>query len=273
MKRASAIWGGAHREPDASNGARCGAGGCSGAWAGCGRAPQMWHTTDTLSRRASPSTTNLQPKKTSAQAAVHGCGTMVWPRCYCRGCRMRGKGESSVRRPAECGCPRGRTAAAVPPRPPRPRARGNHCVCAPHSPAHFAGCAACGAEAGSGARERREPARDATWAAVGHRMCSAVCVRSPGWTGARLGAKEMRVVAAQPQVCGRGVTSGRKSSNWSSRAKPTIPSRGTPAQRRARSGFEDRRPPQAAAQDPRHDTRRREPATLPTKKKGVRRAH
>ena len=141
-------------------------------------------------RRRPPQT--CSQKKNSAQAAVHGCGTMVWPRCYCRGCRMRGKGESSVRRPAECGCPRGRTAAAVPPRPPRPRARGNHCVCAPHSPAHFAGCAACGAEAGSGARERREPARDATWAAVGHRMCSAVCVRSPGWTGARLGAKEMR---------------------------------------------------------------------------------
>ena len=79
------------------------------------------------------------------------------------------------------------------------------CVCAPHSPAHFAGCAAREAGAGSGARERREPARDATWAAVDHRIL--VCVRPPGWRRARLGAKEMRV-AAQPQVCGRGVTSG-----------------------------------------------------------------
>ena len=70
------------------------------------------------------------------------------------------------------------------------------------------------------------------------RVCA--CDRRAG--GGRALESKRCVVAAQPQVCGRGVNSGRKSSNWSSRAKPTIPSRGTPAQRRARSGSEDRRP-------------------------------
>ena len=102
-----------------------------------------------------------------------------------------------------------------------------------------AGCGACG--------ERREPARDATRAAVGHRMCSAVCVRPPGWRRARLGAKEMRV-AARPQVCGRGaLPADEKSSNWSSRAgRPggepeacvstgaRVPREGASAQRRTR---------------------------------------
>ena len=59
-----------------------------------------------------------------------------------------------------------------------------------------------------GVRERREPARDATWAAVDHRIL--VCVRSPGWRGERALEPKRCVVEAQPQVCGRGVTSGRK---------------------------------------------------------------
>ena len=100
---------------------------------------------------------------------------------------------------------------------PTPRAWATT-VCAPHSPAQAVGCAAREAGAGSGARERREPARDVTWAAVGHRMCSAVCVRPPGWRRARLGAKEMRV-AAQPQVWRAGaLPADEKSRNWSSRA-------------------------------------------------------
>ena len=91
------------------------------------------------------------------------------------GCR-----EVKKRVPRACRC------AMEPPRPPPPATSAGQptvCVCAPHSPAHFAGCAAREAGAGSGVRERREPARDATWAAVDHRIL--VSVRSPGWRGER----------------------------------------------------------------------------------------
>ena len=69
---------------------------------------------------------------------------------------------------------------------PRPRAWGTRCVCAPHSPAHFVGCAAREAGLGAGGWERREPARDAVLEAVSAGCPSpSVCVRSPGWRRAR----------------------------------------------------------------------------------------
>ena len=110
------------------------------------------------------------------------CGAGCGP-CAAARLRVCGHGEGGVARrkkrvPHACRC--------GPPEPPRPPATsvGQPTVCAPHSPAHFAGCAACGAGAGSGGcGERREPARDATWAAVDHRIL--VCVRSPGWRGER----------------------------------------------------------------------------------------
>ena len=78
------------------------------------------------------------------------------------GCAAQGGPEGRVCGHGE-GVSRGgkARAARVPLRPwkpprPRPRARGNPlCVCAPHSPAHFAGCAAREAGAGSGVRARR----------------------------------------------------------------------------------------------------------------------
>jgi len=147
--------------------------------------------------------------------------------------------------------------------PPRPRAgQPTVCVCVPHSPAHFAGRAAREAGAGCGAcGERREPARDATRAAVGHRMCSAVCVRPPGWRRARLGAKEMRVA----QVCGRGgaLPADEKSSNkvFQSREagrgaggvrldRGPSPSRSASAARRARARSKKRRRKAAARRAP-----------------------
>ena len=83
-------------------------------------------------------------------------------------------------------------AARVPLRPWK-RPRPTVCVCAPHSPAHFVGRAAREAGAGSGVRERREPARAAR-AVPSASASSCVCVRSPGWRGERraLEPKEMR---------------------------------------------------------------------------------
>ena len=68
---------------------------------------------------------------------------------------------------------------------------------------------------------RREPARDATRAAVSAGCPSpSVCVRPPGWRRAR--ALEPKRCASQRnrKFADGGITSGRKSSNWSSRAKP-----------------------------------------------------
>ena len=83
------------------------------------------------------------------------------------------------------------------------------CVCVPHSPAHFAGCAA--REAGAGCGGGREGSPHATlrrrqWTAAS----SCVCVRPPGWRRAR--ALEPKRCASQRnrKVCGRGFTSGRK---------------------------------------------------------------
>ena len=126
-----------------------------------------------------------------------------------RGCR-----EAKKRVPHACRCGRGSRLA------PRPRARGNPlCVCAPHSPAHFAGCAAREAGAGSGVRERREPARDATRAAVDHRIL--VCVRPPGWRGRAPWSQRDARRSATASLRTGALPADEKSSNWSSRAKPT----------------------------------------------------
>ena len=125
--------------------------------------------------------------------------------------------EHAVRVPyGSCGAASSATSAGQP----------TVCVCAPHSPAHFAGCAAREAGAESRVRERREPARAARAAVSAGCPSPSVCVRSPGWRRARALEPKKCVVAAQPQVCGRGVTSGRKISNWDSRAKPDEAGRG-----------------------------------------------
>ena len=67
--------------------------------------------------------------------------------------------------------------------PPRPRAWGTHCfLCAtPHSPAHFVGCAA--REAGAGSWVRKGSRARAAQVAVDHR-CASPCVRAiVGLTG------------------------------------------------------------------------------------------
>ena len=120
-----------------------------------------------------------------------------------RDARMQGGPCAAAR--AVCGQARGcrevkTRAARVPLRPsgaassPRPRARGNPlCACAPHSPAHFAGCAAREAGAGSVVRERGEPGatlRGRRSLPAAHRHLCACDRRAE--EGARLGAKEMR---------------------------------------------------------------------------------
>ena len=84
------------------------------------------------------------------------------------------------------------------------------CVCATQPGALCGVCSSRGRgwERG-GCGERSEPARDATRAAVSAGCPSpSVCVRPPGWRRARALESKRCVVAAQPQVCGRGVTSG-----------------------------------------------------------------
>ena len=122
--------------------------------------------------------------------------------------------EGEERVPHACRCGRGSRLA------PGHERGATHCVCVcATQPGALCGvCSSRGRGRERGLRERREPARDAPQAAVGHRMCSAVCVRPPGWRRARLGAKEMRV-AAQPQVWRAGaLPADEKSRNWSSRA-------------------------------------------------------
>ena len=135
-------------------------------------------------------------------AAMCGAG---WAICSCEGRVWTDGGVARRKPPSSVTARRARAVAVVvPPRPPGDD-RAGRCVCAPHSPAHFVGCAAREAGAGSGGWERREPARDAPQAAVDRRMCSAVCVRSPGWRrAARLG---KRGATASLRT---GATSGRK---------------------------------------------------------------
>ena len=76
------------------------------------------------------------------------------------------------------------------------------CVCATQPGALCGGCSSRG-RAGSGGWERREPARAAR-AVPSASASSCVCVRSPGWRRARLGAKRDASSQRNRKFCGRG---------------------------------------------------------------------
>ena len=130
-------------------------------------------------------------------AVMCGAG---WATCSCEA--VCGHGVGVARRKTRATRVPLRHGAASSP----PATSGATIVCAPHSPAQAVGCAAREAGAGSGVRERREPARDAVLEAVSAGCPSpSVCVRPPGWRRARALEPKRCVVAAQPQVWRTGV--------------------------------------------------------------------
>ena len=80
--------------------------------------------------------------------------------------------------------------------------------------------------------------RGRRWATACAAPCA--CVRRAG-RGRALEPKRCASSQRNRKFAGGGLPADEKR-NWSSRAKPTIPSRGASTQRRARSGSEDRRP-------------------------------
>ena len=148
------------------------------------------------------------------------------------GCAAQGGPCAAAR--AVCGQARGcrevkTRAACMPVRPsgtaspPGHERGGTRCVCVCVFVRHTARRRlwGVGAACEEAAGKKGEPARDATWAAVDHRMRSAVCVRPPGWRGERRRALEPKIDASsQPQVCGRGgITSGRNIKVFQSQAR------------------------------------------------------
>ena len=119
--------------------------------------------------------------------------------------------------PHACRC--GRGSRLVPPGHER---RATHCVCAPHSPAHFAGFAAREAGAGSGGcgREGSPHAtrRGRRWATACAAPCA--CVRRAGGVSAPWSQRDARRRSATASLRAGGYQRVKKSSNWSSRAKP-----------------------------------------------------
>ena len=175
------------------------------------------------------------------------CGAGCGP-CAAARLRVCGHGVGGVAK-AKNAC-RTRAVAAVEAASPPATSAGQPtvCVCAPHSPAHFAGCAAREAGPGAGVGEKGARTRhSAGGSGPPHpRVCA--CDRRAGGGRAPWSPREMRV-AAQPQVWRTGaVPADEKSSNWSSRAgRPggepeacvstgaRVPREGASAQRRARA--------------------------------------
>ena len=154
----------------------------------------------------------------------------------------------------------------VPPRPPVQRA-GTHCVCATQPGALCGVCSSRGRgwERGVGEKGSPHATRRGRWSLPPpHPRVR----RAEGVSGGAPWSQEMRV-AAQPQVSRAGgilpADEGKADGGWA-RSPDPVARRVCPAPRAFR--FRRPSPPKAAAQGPRHETRRREPAT-PPKKKGA----
>ena len=196
----------------------CGVGGAASPWLDAGRV--HWRLQGECRAGTRNETRGMGARPDRVHAAREGgwWRGAGWATCSCEGrCVWAWQGcrEAEKRTP-----PRAVVASGC--SSPTPRA-GNPCVCATQP---GAGCGVCTARQGLGAggAGEKEPPRDAVLEAVSAGCPSpSVCVRPPGWRRARLGAKEMRRRSPHRKFGGRGVTSGRKSSNWSSKAKPTKP--------------------------------------------------
>ena len=154
-------------------------------------------------------------------ARLSGCCT-----CLCGGHVRRRVGQRAVCVGMARGCREAKNAchtrafAAVEAASSPPRARGNPlCVCVRHTVRRTlrgVQLVRQGLGAGCGREGSPHALRGRSLPPPHPRVCA--CDRRAG-RGRALEPKKC-VVAAQPQVCGRGVTSGRKISNWDSRAKP-----------------------------------------------------
>ena len=145
-----------------------------------------------------------------------GCGPCAAAGAVCVG-MVRGCREAEKRVPHACRCGRGSRLVA-----PRPRARGNPlCVCARHTARRTlrgVQLARQGPGAGVGEKGARTR-RSAGGSGPPHpRVCA--CDRRAGGGRAPWSPRDASSQRNRKFAGGGGITSGRKISNWSSRAKP-----------------------------------------------------